>query len=149
MSTTTTTQEYKVIVNENGTIRWYQNGKRHRLDGPAVEYSDGGKIWYQNDELHRLDGPAVEYSNGYKAWCQNGQYHRLDGPAVEYVNGFKAWHQNGQLHRLDGPAIEYANGDVEYWINDKNVKSLPTSIKEVTIADLEKMFNCKVKVVKD
>ena len=119
-------QEYKVIVEKDGTICWYQNGERHRLDGPAVEYS-----------------------NGYKAWCQNDQYHRIDGPAIEYPNGDKIWFLNGERHRLNGPAVEYANGGVEYWINGKKVDSLPPPVKEVTIAELEKMFNCLVKVVKD
>ena len=118
-------QEYKVIVEKDGTICWYQNGERHRLDGPAVTYPNGDKTWYQNGKCHRLDGPAVEYVNG------------------------KSWFQNGQLHRLDGPAIEYSNGGVEYWINGKQVDSLFPPVKEVTITELEKMFNCKVKVVKD
>ena len=64
-------------------------------------------------------------------------------------DGNKLWHQNDKLHRLDGPAVEYSNGNVEYWINGKNVKSLPLlPIKEVTITELEKMFGCVVKVVK-
>jgi hypothetical protein len=29
---------------------WYINGKRHREDGPAIEYSDGDKYWYIDDE---------------------------------------------------------------------------------------------------
>lgn len=29
-----------------GTKRWFQNYKRHRLDGPAVEFNDGHKLWY-------------------------------------------------------------------------------------------------------
>ena len=28
-------------------------------------YSDGTKEWYFNDQLHRVDGPAVEYSDWY------------------------------------------------------------------------------------
>jgi len=28
------------------TKEWYLNGKHHREDGPAVEYSDGTKEWY-------------------------------------------------------------------------------------------------------
>ena len=34
------------IVAPNGTKRWCLNGKLHREDGPAVEYSDGHKEWY-------------------------------------------------------------------------------------------------------
>ena len=33
-------EEYIVKVEDNGTKRWYQNGKWHRLDGPAIEYTD-------------------------------------------------------------------------------------------------------------
>ena len=39
--------------------------------GP-VENNDGDKEWYQNGLLHRLDGPAVEWSDGYKAWYIEG-----------------------------------------------------------------------------
>lgn len=58
---------YTVKVNDVST-RWYLNGKRHREDGPAVEYTNGDKYWFLNDELHREDGPAVEYSHGGKVW---------------------------------------------------------------------------------
>ena len=76
-------------------IGWYQNGKRHRLDGPAAEYANGTKYWYQNGEFHRLDGPAAEYANGDKYWIQNGKLHRLDGPAAEYASGNKEWYIEG------------------------------------------------------
>ena len=48
----------------------------------------GNKYWYFNGQLHRVDGPAIENSNGYKEWWLNG--HRIDGPAIEYSNGDKA-----------------------------------------------------------
>jgi len=28
---------------------WFLNGKRHREDGPAIEYRDGTKEWYLNN----------------------------------------------------------------------------------------------------
>ena len=31
-----------------GNKSWFLNGKRHRINGPAVEYSDGDKYWYLN-----------------------------------------------------------------------------------------------------
>ena len=52
---------------------WHQNNKRHREDGPAVEYANRDKRWYQNGKLHRLDGPAVEYADGGKDWWHNGE----------------------------------------------------------------------------
>src|ERR1039458_6153394 len=70
---------------------------RHRVDGPALEYGDGGKMWYQNDTLHRLDGPAVELQDGHKEWFKNGVYHRLGGPAVERGDGSWEWWEEGLL----------------------------------------------------
>ena len=89
-------QEYVVKVNDNGYKEWYQDGKFHRLDGPAVEWSSGSKTWYQNGERHRLDGPAFEDANGDKAWYQNDKLHRVDGPAVEDADGYKEWHIEGK-----------------------------------------------------
>ena len=66
-------QKYTVLVNTNGDREWYQNGKRHREDGPAVEDAGGDKVWYQNGSLHRLDGPAIEYANGSKEWYIRGR----------------------------------------------------------------------------
>jgi hypothetical protein len=39
----------KFYVN-NGVKIWHLNGKRHREDGPAIEYVDGKKVWYLNDK---------------------------------------------------------------------------------------------------
>jgi len=36
------------VENIDGTKVWFRNGKRHRVDGPAVEYADGTKVWYIN-----------------------------------------------------------------------------------------------------
>jgi len=35
-------------INSNGTKYWYLNGKRHRTDGPAIEYCNGDGFWYLN-----------------------------------------------------------------------------------------------------
>ena len=67
--------EYTVKVDNDGTKRWFLNGKQHREDGPAAEWSSGDKFWYLNGELHREDGPAIEGGNGTKRWYLNGQSH--------------------------------------------------------------------------
>ena len=70
------TKKYYVTVDEEGTIRWYNDAKRtvfHRVGGPAVEIANCGKFWYQNGKLHRTDGPAVEYANGDEEWWLNGK----------------------------------------------------------------------------
>ena len=83
-------------TNSTGTKEWYLNGKRHRVDGPAIEYQNGAKFWWLNGEVHRVDGPACEYANGDKHWWLNDKRHRVDGPAVEYANGGKVWWLNSK-----------------------------------------------------
>jgi hypothetical protein len=59
---------------DDGTKHWYLNGKRHREDSPAVEYTDGSKSsWYLNGYRHRTDGPAWEGVDGSKEWWINGE----------------------------------------------------------------------------
>lgn len=65
--------EYTVKVSSNGSKSWWLEGKRHREDGPAVEWADGTKSWWLNGKRHREDGPAVEWYDGYKAWYLNGK----------------------------------------------------------------------------
>jgi len=65
--------EYIVKVYTNGTKQWYLNGKRHREDGPAIEYADGDKSWYLNGKRHREDGPAIESSYSFRQWYLNGE----------------------------------------------------------------------------
>lgn len=73
---------------------WIQNGKLHRLDGPAIEFLDGAKFWLVNGVLHRDDGPAVMTEHGDQIWFSYGKKHRLDGPAIILRNGYKCWMVN-------------------------------------------------------
>ena len=81
--------KYVVQVTSNENKEWYLNGKLHREDGPAVEYTNGDNYWYLNGKLHREDGPAVEYINGYKEWYLNGvkyseeEYNKKRNPTKE------------------------------------------------------------------
>jgi hypothetical protein len=90
-------KKYKVKVFDDRT-EYHLNSRRHREDGPAIEYTNGSKEWYLNDELHREDGPAVESSSGTKMWWLNGNLHREDGPAVEWTNDTKEWWLNGKQY---------------------------------------------------
>ena len=104
----------EMIIDKDGTKRWFLNNKRHREDGPAIEFADGSKEWYLHNELHREDGPAAVRPNGAESWYLNGKLHRVDGPAKKGGNGNTTWHRNGELHRVDGPASEWANGN-KFW----------------------------------
>ena len=57
-----------------------------------VEKYEYVTFYYLNNKFHRIDGPAIEYSNGDKWWLQNGLWHRIDGPAIEYADGDKWWY---------------------------------------------------------
>jgi hypothetical protein len=66
-------QEYTVKVHDDGTRKWYQNGERHRVDGPAYEGASGTREWWLNGKLHRVDGPAYEGASGTREWWLNGK----------------------------------------------------------------------------
>jgi hypothetical protein len=68
------------------SVIYYKDGNLHRVDGPAIIYSDGShslgcegtqsfrtQIWCQNDKKHRVDGPAIIYSDGTKHWYLNDE----------------------------------------------------------------------------
>ena len=65
-------QEYTVRVYKDRIEYRNKGGKLHRLDGPAIEISNGYKAWYVEGKRHRLDGPAIEDSDGYRAWYVEG-----------------------------------------------------------------------------
>lgn len=44
-----------VMKGSDGTEYWFQNGKVHREDGPAIIWADGAEVWYMNGKLHRKD----------------------------------------------------------------------------------------------
>ena len=93
----------------------------YNFTGIAIK-SNGDKIWYQDGRFHRVDGPAIEEENGKtRAWLQNGKRHRTDGPAYEDESGLSSWWQNGKNHRADGPATIWEDGSADYWINGKQV----------------------------
>jgi hypothetical protein len=100
-----------------GTKQWYLNGELHRVDGPAVEYTDGSRHWYLNGELHRVDGPAVEYANGDRCWYLNNRQHRIDGPAVEFADGSKYWYLNSKEYSFAKYIIaaEWSNEQIIMW----------------------------------
>ena len=91
-----------------------------REEAPTITIDENGDKFWRNKEgeLHRIDGPAIECSDGDKEWYKMGKLHRIDGPAVEYKNGDRYWYRKGKLHRIEGPAIEYRNGDKFWYIRD-------------------------------
>lgn len=86
-------------VDLSGNKFWWQHGKLHCNDGPAIIWADGGEEWWQNGQLHRVDGPASVYADGREYWFQNGLLHRVDGPAVTNRSGVRGWYVLGQNYQ--------------------------------------------------
>ena len=133
--------KYRIEVDKRGTRRYFNGANQlHRLNGPAIECSDGHKEWIQNGLRHRTDGPAIELADGTKHWCRNGLLHRTDGAAIEFADGTKHWCRNGLLHRTDGPAIEWYDGEIEWWINGEELteadfNQLVVKMSEIAVFD--------------
>jgi hypothetical protein len=100
----------------------------------------GHKFYYKDREmtiLHREDGPAVEWSDGGKYWYLDGKRHRKDGPAAEGTDGTKEWYLDGKLHREDGPAIEWDGGPKEWYLDGKQLteeEHAKRTVKEVVVS---------------
>ena len=72
--------EYTVRVYDNGDKWWYLNGKRHREDGPAVEWASGSKEWYLNGEQLTEE----EFKNRMKKSC-SGKVVEIEGVKYKLV----------------------------------------------------------------
>lgn len=119
------------VLKTDNKISYYKNGNLHRDDGPAIEYSDGGKFWYKEGNLHREGGPAREYSNGNKEWWIEGNLHREDGPAVEYSNGQKGWYTKGKEIRFSD-FVDHLVSDQDIFIGIENGYAKFLNSDEVT-----------------
>ena len=81
------------------------------MSNPVIDL-DGNKFWYnEQGKLHRVDGPAIKWWNGDKAWWSHGKLHREDGPAVEWCNGDKEWYLNDKEYTEEEFALlQFMNG---------------------------------------
>ena len=61
-------ENFTGIIQLSTCKEYHFEGKRHRVDGPAVIYRDGSKYWYFEGQLHSLDGPACEGINEPEEW---------------------------------------------------------------------------------
>jgi len=68
-----------VEVDENGTKKWYLDGKLHREYGPAIENADGSKSWW----LNGIRYPEEEY------WNRLNQVKELTVAEIEQLLGYK------------------------------------------------------------
>ena len=68
----------------DGTRQWHKGGDPkaplHRVGAPAWIADDGSEVWYENGKIHRVGGPAIEWADGRKEYW-------LDGQRVSYGEG--------------------------------------------------------------
>lgn len=144
---------YEVTVTDAETV-WKVDGVTHREGGPAVETARG-ESWYQNGRLHCDDGPAIREKNGAWKFFKEGKLHR-DGaePAVFTKEGVYKYYVDGKLHNTEGPAIAYPDGTYEFWIEGKQLSErefirATEPVVEMTLRDVENLIGHKVRLVDD
>ncbi len=70
----------EILKDEINGIHYIINNKYHREKGPAEIYynltnNEYQKRWYQNGLIHRLNGPAIENSDGTKEYLIESKYY--------------------------------------------------------------------------
>jgi len=93
----------------------------HRIDGPALEFKDGGVEWWVNGVRHNLNAPAIQKPDGTEEWWVNGYYHRVGAPARISPNGNSEYWVAGIRHNLKGPAITNKKDGDSYYIYGKKM----------------------------
>lgn len=114
------TKDGRFELTESEWQQFYNLSYLYRTDGlEIVEYATGDKEWWENGVRHREDGPAIEYSSGGKLWVVNGKPHRVDGPAyVAPGNKTRMWYIEGK--KLDTYEVEkwLEENDIDLSINE-------------------------------
>jgi len=102
---------------------WFENGRRHRDEGPAHVLSTISK-----SSALVIDGEVAiperwNEPETYEGWYQHGSLHRDHGPAVSTSYGLCEYYRRGRHHRLDGPAVcnDKYPGREQYWIDGQKL----------------------------
>lgn len=76
---------------QDSAIRHLVDGRYHRIGAAAIEYDDdGSKRWCENGRLHRLDGPAID-REVMKGWYVRGvEYSEEDFDKLPEVIMYRA-----------------------------------------------------------
>ena len=121
-----------------GNKVWELNKQFHRVDGPAIIYTDGIVEYFLHDSILSKTDWEKEVAKIKKVGQNNPKvnwkellHKHLDAPnydekvdssgAILEVDsdGDKKWTLNGKLHRDDGPAYIDLDGHKEWWRHGK------------------------------
>jgi hypothetical protein len=61
------------IESKSGQLWWFKEGKKHRVKNYAEFTSMQTKAWWKNHERHRLNAPAIIFTNGAKDYYEFGK----------------------------------------------------------------------------
>ena len=65
------------------------------MDNPEIN-KHGIKFWYQHGKVHRDDGPAIEWPDGDTSWCLHGQRLSFD----EWLDEVEMLYENKVMMKL-------------------------------------------------
>jgi hypothetical protein len=99
-------------VNTNDDVYYYLNDKRHRTNGPAIEYNNGDKCWYVYGDRHNDKGPATIHKTGWTFWFLNDNLQTLS-------NSTPTWFLNDKPQTLSNTATTLKHQIFQYNINEK------------------------------
>ena len=80
----------------DGHRRWKKHKRFHRIGGPASE-THFASSYYQKGKLHRINGPAINCVNGWKVYLQFGKRHRTNGPAFQMYGRIEYWQRGEKI----------------------------------------------------
>jgi hypothetical protein len=52
--------------------------RRYAMRAKMFTHADGTKVWWLDGRRHRTDGPAIEYTSGHNEWCIDGHTYTFD-----------------------------------------------------------------------
>jgi len=117
-----------MIKEANGYKEWFsEDGKRHRIDGPAIESFNSTEYWV-NGVLHRDGGPSIVYHVG-----------NPDGTGV----GQKLFHLNGVNVPEFIAMAKSSDFKREWYFEEKNVEIKREIIRKFGIERIIKIVDVK------
>lgn len=139
-------------IDECGNIYYYDEENRlSRTDGPAViSESESGlqEEWYFEGKRHRIDGPALVNSWVIEYWVE-GNLHRDGGPSVEYLEGDddgnglgqKLYHLNGVLVSKELAEAKDVDFNRDWFFREENVEIKREIIRKFGIERIFKVVD--------